>query len=157
MRLTSFSEQYLLGDSTYTNINYMIISYKASEKEQFANRRFNKKLSRVRIDIEHIFEMLKERWQSLTKLRLLIRNKKQYRFAVQWITTCVILHNILLKNSDVWDETDEWWDEEDQETHANELMLLNQQQLREETLKREHIKEMMLERRDERLIDWFTL
>jgi hypothetical protein len=126
----------------------MIISYKASEKNQSANWRFNKKLSRVRIDIEHVFEMLKERWQSLTKMRLIIRNKKQYRFVIQWITICVILHNILIKNSHVWDESDEWWDEEGQETHVDKLMLLNQQQLREETLKREHIKEVILERRD---------
>ncbi len=68
---------------------------------------------------------------------------------MQWIINCVILHNILIKNSDVWDKTDKWWDEEDQETHVDELMLLNQQQLRKETLKRDHIKEMILKRRDD--------
>jgi hypothetical protein len=144
-----YLKQYLFDDSIYTNINYMIILYKASKKNQFANKRFNKKLSRVRINIEHIFEMLKERWQSLTRLRLIIRNKKQYRFAMQWIIVCVILHNILIKNSDVWNETNEWWNEDDQKTHVDELMLLNQQQLREETLKRDHIKEVILKRRND--------
>lgn len=139
--------EYLLDDSAYTNTNYMITPYKAPEKDWPVNKRFNKKLSRVRIDIEHAFGMLKGRWQSLTRLRLKIRNQKHYKYAMQWITVCVILHNVLLK-SDAWEKKDGWWTDDEVDEHADELNLLNQQQLREGILKREHMKEVILGRQE---------
>ena len=51
--------QYLLGDAAYTFTKYMIPLYKASEANHSENKKFNKKLSKVRIDIKHTFGMLK--------------------------------------------------------------------------------------------------
>ena len=79
------------------------------------NRKFNKKLSRVRIDIEHAFGMLKGRWKSLTGLRVRVNKQERYMYAAQWITACVVLHNILLKCDDRWDEDEGWWTPEEEE------------------------------------------
>ena len=51
--------QYLLGNAVYTQTQYMVLSYKAPEANQKENKKFNKKLSKVRIDIKHTFGMLK--------------------------------------------------------------------------------------------------
>ena len=45
--------QYLLGDSAYTNSTYLVTPYKAPHTGDPDIRRFNKRLSRIRIDIEH--------------------------------------------------------------------------------------------------------
>lgn len=52
------------------------------------NKEFNRSLSIVRIDIEHAFGMLKDRWKSLTGLRLILTTQKKYEFACMWITAC---------------------------------------------------------------------
>jgi hypothetical protein len=52
---------YFLSDNVYTNFVYLMSSYKISYTKDLEVRRFNKRLSRVRIDIKHAFEMLKEK------------------------------------------------------------------------------------------------
>lgn len=78
----------------------MVPPYKAPETNRNENKRFNKKLSKVRIDIEHTFGMLKDQWASLTALRLVLNTQKQYQYALKWITACIVLHNILLRLDD---------------------------------------------------------
>ncbi len=137
------SDQYLLSDNVYINILYVITLYKASHIKHFEVRRFNRRLSRVRIDIEHAFDMLKDKWKSLIKLRLRIRDRKNYIFAIRWIIACLILHNILLNIQNNWDEDEEWWTSEN-ETHEKELKLLSDQQLIEKLNKRNHVKRLIL-------------
>jgi hypothetical protein len=139
-----FQDQYLLNDSAYINIIYLIASYKASHTNDSNVRRFNKRLSRVRIDIEHAFEILKDRWRSLTELRLRVRNKKNYIYVIRWIIACVILHNILLNIKDDWDEKEEWWTSEKEDAHDEKLKQMIIRQLNENIAKREHVKEMIL-------------
>jgi hypothetical protein len=139
------SDQYLLDDSVYTNTLYVITLYKVSHTKHFEVRRFNRRLSRVRIDIEHAFGMLKDRWKSLTELRLRIRDRKNYIFAIRWITACLILHNIVLNIQNNWNEEEEWWTSENEKTHEKELKLLNDQQLIEKLNKRDHVKRLILE------------
>jgi hypothetical protein len=67
-----------------------ITSYKTSHIKNSDVRRFNRRFSRIRIDIEHAFEMLKERKKSLIKLGLRIHDLKNYIFAIRWIIACVI-------------------------------------------------------------------
>ncbi len=55
------SDQYLLSDSVYINTLYVITLYKVSHIKHFEVERFNQRFSRVRIDIEHAFDMLKNR------------------------------------------------------------------------------------------------
>ncbi len=106
-----FADQYFLHNSVYINTLYMIDQNKRHETKinvwriKITSckafhiivsdvRRFYKRLSRIRIDIEHEFEMLKERWKSLIELRFRIRDLKSYIFAVRWIIACMMLHNM---------------------------------------------------------------
>ena len=142
---TYFSEgQYLLGDSAYTNTEYMVTPYKAPHTRQKRIRKFNRRLSSIRIDIEHAFGILKGRWKSLTGLRLRLRTKKQYEFACMWITACVVLHNVLHGLDDTWSEEEGWEDIEEEEEHDNELLSLTPQQRTRGHNKREAVKIMVL-------------
>ena len=139
-----FSEgQYLLGDSAYTNSRYLVTPYKAPHTRDANVRKFNRRLSRIRIDIEHTFGILKGRWKSLTGLRLRIRNKKGYIYAIRWITACVVLHNVLLDMHDEWEEEEGWWTSEE-EAHDEELKHLATRQMMEGILKREQVKDLVL-------------
>ena len=101
--------QYLLGDSAYSPTKYMIPLYKALHTLRHSNQKFNRRLSSIRIDIEHAFGMLKSQWKSLTGLRLILTNHHQYEYACIWITVCMVLHNILLNLNDTWDQEEGWW------------------------------------------------
>ena len=100
--------EYLLGDTAYANTSHLISPYKSPLTNEKQNRRFNQKLFRIRVDIEHTFGILKGRWGSLTGLRLLLRSKKSYKFAVRWITACCVLRNILLDLKDDWKRHEGW-------------------------------------------------
>lgn len=136
--------EYLLGNAAYTNSSHLVSPYKSPFTNEKENRRFNQKLSQIRIDIEHAFGVLKGQWGSLTGLRLLLCLKKSYKFAVMWITACCILHNLLLDLKDDWKKHEEWWTSEDKEEHDEELLLLSQEQERRGLLKRKQIKEFVL-------------
>lgn len=88
--------------------------------------------------------MLKGRWKSLTGLRLILVNHKQYEYACTWITACIVLHNILLDLNDTWDQEEGWWSEEEQEEHDEDLFQLNQQDEREGANMHETVKHMVL-------------
>ena len=75
----------------------------------------------MQIDIEHIFEMLTGRWASLTALRFVLNTQKQYRYALRWITTCIVLHNILLRLDNKWDKNEGWQTEKEEEKHDAEI------------------------------------
>ena len=89
----------------------MIPPYKAPYTLRRNNQKFNRRLSSIRIDIEHAFGMLKGRWKSLTGLRLIFTNHQQYEYACMWIIACMVLHNILLDLNDTWDQKEGWWSE----------------------------------------------
>ena len=57
--------EYLLGDAAYTNTNYIVSPYKVPLTQEPSNCHFNRKLSSLRIDIEHTFGILKGRWAVL--------------------------------------------------------------------------------------------
>ena len=59
----------------------MIPSYKALHTLRRSNRKFNRRLSSIYIDIEHAFRILKGQWKSLTGLRLILTNHQQYEYA----------------------------------------------------------------------------
>jgi hypothetical protein len=143
MNTDHLSSQYLLDDSAYSNIIYLIASYKALHVNNSDIWRFNKRLSRIQIDIEHAFDILKSRWKSLIDLRLQIRDIKDYTYAIRWIIACVVLHNILVDIQNDWDEEEEWWTTED-ESYDKELKQLTILQIIESTTKIKHVKELIL-------------
>ncbi len=100
--------QYLLGDSAYSPTKYMVPPYKAPNTSRRSNQKSNCQLSSICIDIEHAFGMLKGRWKSLTRLRLILTNYQQYEYACMSAIACMVLHNILLDLNDTWDEKEGW-------------------------------------------------
>ena len=101
-------KQYLLIDNVYVNQKTIVFSYKISTINDSNNKRFNKKLFNIRVDIEHVFDMLKKRWQNFIELRFNLYNKNQHEFIVKWIIVCVIFHNILLILQNSWQIIDDW-------------------------------------------------
>jgi hypothetical protein len=147
-----FSEsQYLLEDSAYCNSSTVITSYKSSNIKRSKIRRFNRRLSRIRIDIEHSFEILKDRWKSLTELRIRIQNRRSYIYVIRWITVCIVLHNIILNIQNDWNEDEKWWTIEEENFHNEELRQLHDQQMMTELIKRNHVKNLILD------YDWFII
>ena len=138
--------QYILADSAYTSIEYLVPPYKAPHARSKEIRQFNRRLSSARIDIEHAFGILKGRWKSLTGLRLLLNSHKQFEYACMWLTACVVLHNILLDLDDAWGEDEGWWTEEEQEEHDTELLSLTPSQRHDGHNKQEAVKAMVLEK-----------
>lgn len=86
-------------------------------------------------------------WGSLIGLRILLRSKNSYKFAVKWIIACCILHNILVNIPDDWRQYDGWWSPEEEEKHDEELLILSDEQIQRGLQKREHIKELVLGQR----------
>lgn len=96
--------EYLLGDKAYTLTKYMMTPYKSPAAERADNKRFNRCLSNIRVDIEHAFGILKGRWYSLNSLRVRLTTQRRYEFAIRWIMACVILHNLTIAAQDEWDD-----------------------------------------------------
>ena len=59
-----------------------MISYKKSHNKSIFNKNFNYNLSRIRIRSEHAIEYLKNRFQSLKKFRIAIRNEQDIVYVV---------------------------------------------------------------------------
>ena len=110
------NNQYFLIDSAYVSVNHFVFFYKNSIVFVFNNKRFNRKFFSIRIDIEHAFDMLKNRWRNLIEFRFCLYNEKQYEYMIQWIIVCVIFHNIFLDLIDVWDVNENWWIEKKKRT-----------------------------------------
>ncbi|KIK18494.1 hypothetical protein PISMIDRAFT_33174, partial [Pisolithus microcarpus 441] len=51
---------------------------------------------KVHIRVEHAFAALKGHFQSLWELRLHMGKDNNLHIAVYWITTCIILHNMIV-------------------------------------------------------------
>jgi DDE superfamily endonuclease len=98
--------QYLLADAGYAPRRHVIPAFKRrGGRELHPNERaFNDELSRICIRVEHCFGMLKGRFSSLRRLRMLIQDERDVWRCARWIYACVILHNLLLG-----DPVDEDW------------------------------------------------
>ncbi|KIK29873.1 hypothetical protein PISMIDRAFT_88220, partial [Pisolithus microcarpus 441] len=74
---------------------------------------------KVRVRVEHAFAALKGRFQSLWELRLHMGKDNDLHVAVYWITTCIILHNMIVHFEEtLGEDTTQWaigeaegWDE----------------------------------------------
>lgn len=118
----------------------MIAPYKYPAVRNGGNRRFNYLHSNVRIDIEHSFGILKQRFPSLRNIRLRLKNKEDYMRILQWIMTCFVLHNFLQTENDEIDR------DEIQSTPASRQQTLNTPVGDTHTQLRETIKARVLSR-----------
>lgn len=98
--------EYIMGDTAYILTERLIIPYKGAVISQ-ENQDFNREFSRVRVVIEHVMGLLKARWSSLRGMRIQVRSKNDLFRMTRWITSCFILHNIMVDSNDEWqDELD---------------------------------------------------
>ncbi|CAG8710521.1 691_t:CDS:1, partial [Dentiscutata heterogama] len=94
---------YVLADSAYPISLNIIPSFKnPSGPDKDRQNLFNKKHSKSRVVVEQAFGRLKNRFQLLKELRT--RNTK---IASDLIEISLILHNLLERNEDEWDEPSE--------------------------------------------------
>ncbi|KAE8952841.1 hypothetical protein PF011_g32582 [Phytophthora fragariae] len=76
---------------------------------------FNMCIAHVRVVNEHTIGVLKGRWACLRELRVQLNKKEYMERILQWITACVVLHNMLLSQNDDWTSDDESSDEDSDE------------------------------------------
>lgn len=69
-----------------------MIPYKSPANLLKKNRTFNYHLSRIRIQLEHAVGYLKEKFQSLKKLRIQITNPQNLAYTILSINYCIILY-----------------------------------------------------------------
>jgi hypothetical protein len=94
--------EYLLADGGYTLNSRTLTPYKLPTGDQTS---FNGKLSSARITVEHVMGLLKGRWSSLRGLRIQIHKKEDTEKVNKWIVTCLVLHNMVVKFNDNWEDT----------------------------------------------------
>ncbi|KAL3699612.1 hypothetical protein R1sor_017634 [Riccia sorocarpa] len=81
-----------------------LCSYKISNNDR-DREEFNKCIAHTRIVNEHCIGVLKARWHSLHELRCQLKQDKDNKYAVNWISVCIYLHNYL-NGKDDWTEED---------------------------------------------------
>lgn len=96
------NDEWLAGDSAYTNSTSLIVPYKSTSRmgTQHDRNFFNYELSRYRVRIENAIGILKERFSSLKEIRTVIKDDKSLNFLNCWVVSCCILHNYLIEMRD---------------------------------------------------------
>jgi DDE superfamily endonuclease len=120
------NNQYLLGDSAFENSLFMVSSYKCPKGMELGRQEesFNRALSKPRISAEHTIGMLKGRFLFLRQIRMPItEDNKSLKKVLMYIDTCVILHNLLVKQKDP--VLPDWFDREDLEDPMDDYVELN--------------------------------
>jgi hypothetical protein len=85
---------YLLGDSGYPLIPWLMIPHKNVRNLSVLETLFNKKLRRGRCVVENAFGILKQTFREL-----LVKSELDIVFLPDVIMCCAILHNVLLEQS----------------------------------------------------------
>lgn len=98
--------EYILGDTAYSSKSYIISSFKKARGGQLSREQeiFNNTVSKVRIMSEHTIGLLKCRFPFLRSIRFLLRDgeqgKQDMKKILQYVTVCIILHNLLIGLND---------------------------------------------------------
>jgi hypothetical protein len=94
--------EFLIADSGYAASGHLFVPYRQPYASLVHNKVFNKLFSSGREVIEHVNGILKNRFSSLRELRTQIKAKEDFKRVNEWISVCLISHNILLSFSDEW-------------------------------------------------------
>jgi hypothetical protein len=117
--------EYLLADAGYALSPKVVVPYRSPVGEELE---FNRKISPARIIIEHVMGLLKGRWSSLRGLRVKIHKPEDVERANRWIVAILVLHNIVMKFKDNWEEEIE---EDETDIYAGEEINTTGRELRE--------------------------
>lgn len=114
--------EFLLADSAYPLTETTIVPYKHSSAHlSSSKRKFNYRLSGLRVSVEHCIGHLKARFPSLRGLPHRIRRKGDVALCLKWIGSCVVLYNLLL---DLDDDIEARWEipeDSDSDEDENEI------------------------------------
>lgn len=80
----------------------MVPAFRPSACDTTDKTNFNYHLAQSRVRIEHAIGILKGRFSSLRELRSQLKNRDEMKATIQWITACLILHNLLANLKDQW-------------------------------------------------------
>ncbi|KAK2703958.1 uncharacterized protein LOC136041367 [Artemia franciscana] len=97
-------ELYILGDSAYPLLPWLITPYRDSGRLTQQQKHFNYRHSAARIAVEHAFGLLKGCWRVLQHLDVSLE------FMPYVIMACCVLHNLCLMDGDL---VEEWQFSED--------------------------------------------
>lgn len=92
---------FLIGDSAYPLLSWLIKPYTCSSSLASKQKNFNYRLSRGRVVVEIAFGRLKARWRWLSK-----KIDMHTKHIPNVILSCCVLHNICEIHNDTFDE--EW-------------------------------------------------
>lgn len=123
-----------MADGGYALTSNLITPYRNPQGEQLE---FNGKFFSARIIVEHVMGLLKGRWGCLRGLRIQIRKKEDVERVNRWIVCVLILHNMVMKFKDNWDE-------EVIEDELDSDLELEEPQNETGTQLRERLKELLL-------------
>ncbi len=90
--------RYLLGDSAYPLLPWLLVPFKDYGYLGHKQRRYNARQSGSRQVVENAFGLLKGRFRQLRCLDM------QIEFVPSFVTACCVLHNICLKNNESGEE-----------------------------------------------------
>ena len=95
---------FILRDSAYRNSHHFVMTYKVTECADASICHLNFRLSKARYCVEHVFGILKGRFQIFEKpLRCAVED---FPFCVQLIASICVIHNFLIDWRDIVREKD---------------------------------------------------
>ncbi|CAI6373613.1 unnamed protein product [Macrosiphum euphorbiae] len=107
---------HILGDSAFPLLENLLVPYKATHILSDREKLFNKRLSSTRVVIEQAFGLLLGRFRRLKSLE-----SKSVELMSLIVTGACILHNLALKNNDLFEieDIDQDFDIQTDEFHQN--------------------------------------
>ena len=94
--------QYLLADSAYKLPKTVVPAYKSPASNIRLNLDFNYCLAKSRVQNKHTIGVLKAWWGSLREMQLHLYWRSDMREFVVWLYCCIIIHTILSRLEDQW-------------------------------------------------------
>jgi hypothetical protein len=94
------NEEYIFVDLGFKKELFAVPPYKGADGKLLHNAKFNKAQRRGRTKVEHVNGIIKGRFSTLTALPIEIKSDDDHEKCSDWITCCVILHNILTNLGD---------------------------------------------------------
>src|SRR5208282_1478393 len=100
---------YIIGDGAYPLSNYLIKPFNKPQlrrgNDPLGHRAlFNKHLSSVRVNVEHVFGLMKMRFPLLRRMAVTLdETPESHERAIRYLRVACCLHNFLLDMGDDWE------------------------------------------------------